>query len=157
MKGTTSREWVRQSLEHREPDRLPVEFGATPTSGMHVTCVAALRQHFGLQQRPVKVHEPYQMLGWIDEDLRDALGIDVDAVLKQRYGDRIVFWGGGVDTQKTLPFGTPEEVRVEVLERYEVFGRQGGFVFNSVHNVQARTPTANLVAMFDAVREFNGG
>jgi len=76
--------------------------------------------------------------------------------LKRTYGDRIVFWGGGVDTQKTLPFGTPAQVREEVLRRCEIFARDGGFVFNAVHNVQANTPVQNLVAMFEAVREFNG-
>jgi hypothetical protein len=78
------------------------------------------------------------------------------AQLKERYGEDIVFWGGGVDTQKTLPFGTPEEVRGQVLERLEIFSRGGGFVFNSIHNIQARTPVENIVAMLDAVREFNG-
>ncbi len=77
-------------------------------------------------------------------------------VLKERYGDQITFWGGGVNTQKTLPFGTPEEVRSEVLERCETFAPGGGFVFNTIHNVQACTPTANIVAMMDAVRSFNG-
>ena len=77
--------------------------------------------------------------------------------LKAKYGDDIVFWGGGVDTQKTLPFGTPEEVRRQVLERLEVFSRGGGYVFNTIHNIQARTPVENIVAMLDAVREFNGG
>ena len=415
----TSRERVLQALDHRAPDRVPVEFGATPTTGMHVTCVADLRDHYGLEKRPVKVHEPYQMLGWLDEDLQDVLGIDVDAVssrttifgfanqnwrqirlpwgqevlvpehfqtveedgdlliypqgdrsappsgrmpsggfffdtiirqgpidddaldpednleefgpvteadldhfraevarvessprarvgvlggtgfgdialvpapflthprgirdvaewyistltrqeyvhevfsrqceialtnlgtlhqvvgdaidvlfvcgtdfgtqtssfcstdtfdglyapyyrqvngwvhehtnwktmkhscgavapfiphfvnagfdilnpvqcsaagmeareIKERYGDRITFWGGGVDTQQTLPFGTPEEVRTQVLERCEVFSVDGGFVYNAIHNVQARTPTRNIVAMFDALREHNG-
>ena len=420
MTEMTSRDRVRATLEHRTPDRIPVEFGATPTTGMHVTCVAALREHFGLEPRPVMVHEPYQMLGWIDPDLQEALGIDVDAVcpqktifgfanenwrefrlpwdqevlvsehfvtttdakgdllmypegdatappsgrmpvggyffdtiirqepidddsldpednleefgpveedtlehfrsevarvadsprarvgtlggtafgdialvpapflkrpkgirdvaewyvstltrqdylhavfsrqcdialanleklhtvvgdaidvvfvcgtdfgtqtssfcspdtflslyapyyklvngwihehtnwkcmkhscgavepfigpfidcgfdalnpvqcsatgmdpklIKSRYGDHIVFWGGGVDTQQTLPFGTPAEVRAQVLERCAVFGEGGGFVFNTIHNVQALTPTANLVAMFAALAEFNG-
>lgn len=78
------------------------------------------------------------------------------ADLKQKYGDRIVFWGGGVDTQKTLPFGTPEDVRIEVLQRCEVLAPHGGFVFNAVHNVQARTPVANIAAMLNAVKEFNG-
>lgn len=76
--------------------------------------------------------------------------------LKSTYGDRIVFWGGGVDTQKTLPFGTPEEVRREVLSRCEIFGKGGGFVFNTIHNIQAQTPVKNIVAMLDAVKEFNG-
>ena len=75
--------------------------------------------------------------------------------LKEAYGDRLTFWGGGVNTQKTLPFGTPSEVRAEVLERCEVFGCGGGFVFNSIHNIQALTPVENVVAMMEAVSEFN--
>ncbi|OQY31213.1 MAG: methyltransferase [Spirochaetaceae bacterium 4572_59] len=84
-----------------------------------------------------------------------AAGMD-PKVLKERYGKDLVFWGGGVDTQKTLPFGTPEEVRVEVLERCEIFSKEGGFVFNAIHNVQAKTPIENIVAMIEAVKEFNG-
>jgi hypothetical protein len=76
--------------------------------------------------------------------------------LKSMFGDRIVFWGGGVDTQKVLPFGTPEEVRAQVLERCRVFARGGGFVFNTIHNVQARTPVENIAAMINAVHEFSG-
>jgi len=77
--------------------------------------------------------------------------------LKANYGDRITFWGGGVNTQQTLPFGTPEQVREEVLSRCEIFAPGGGFVFNAIHNVQARTPVENVVAMIDAVHEYNGG
>ena len=84
-----------------------------------------------------------------------AAGMD-PKILKQRYGDSIVFWGGGVDTQKTLPFGTPEQVRQEVLKRCETFAPGGGFVFNSIHNVQVNTPLLNMVAMFDALKEYNG-
>ena len=81
---------------------------------------------------------------------------DMDPVrLKREFGDRLVFWGGGVDTQKTLPFGTPSEVRAEVLERLRVFAPDGGFVFNTIHNTQALTPTENFIAMIDAIREFN--
>jgi Uroporphyrinogen decarboxylase (URO-D) len=76
--------------------------------------------------------------------------------LKSTYGDRLVFWGGGIDTQKVLPFGTPAQVREQVLRRLDVFSRGGGYVFNPIHNVQARTPVENIVAMIDAVREFNG-
>lgn len=82
---------------------------------------------------------------------------DMDPVrLKADFGDRIVFWGGGVDTQRTLPFGTPEEVSREVTARLEAFSPNGGFVFNTIHNIQARTPVANIVAMVDAIRAFNG-
>lgn len=418
---SNSKERVRRALEHMEHRPIPLDFGSTAVTGMHVTCVAALREYFGLEQRPVKVHEPYQMLGWIDEDLAQAAGLDVQGVfgprtlfnfaasdwkpwrtpwnglevrvpgefntttdaqgnvyiypagdrsvapsgkmppgsyffdviirqeplreecldpadnleefgplsaddidyyrrevrraastaravmvslpgtalgdialvpapglphpkgirdiaewyvstrsrrgllhkifekqceiaienlkridaateglidivftcgtdfgtqtsafcsaatfqelyfpyykaindwihrntpwkifkhscgsvarfipafidagvdvlnpvqcsatgmeperLKSTFGDRIVFWGGGVDTQNTLPFGTSGAVREEVLRRCEIFSRHGGFVFNSIHNVQARTPVANIVAMLEAVREFNG-
>lgn len=77
--------------------------------------------------------------------------------LKNRYGDRVVFWGAGTDTQKTLPFGTAVETRAEVLERLETFAPGGGFVFNAIHNVQAKTPPENIAAMIDAVKEFNRG
>jgi hypothetical protein len=81
--------------------------------------------------------------------------VDMDpAALKERYGDRITFWGGGIDTQHTLPFGTPADVRSMVRERMEVFGRGGGFVFNPIHNVQAAVPIENLLALYDAITEF---
>ena len=414
-----SRERVLAALDHRAADEVPIEFGATAVTGMHVTCVADLRRYYGLEKRPVKVWEPYQMLGWIDDDLRESLGIDVEGVtprntlfgfpnenwrefvtpwgetvmvsahfqtttdangdlllypegdtsvppsgrmpvdgfyfdtivrqqpideenldpednleefgpiseadlrhieselervahsprarigtfggtgfgdialvpapflkhprgirdveewyvstairqdylhqvfsrqceialenldkihalvgdaidvifvcgtdfgtqiatfcssatfenlyvpyykqvnawihqhtgwktfkhscgavepflplfidcgfdivnpvqcsaagmdpqqLKDKYGDQLVFWGGGVDTQKTLPFGSPGDVRTEVLERCEIFSKNGGFVFNSIHNVQMNTPIENIVAMVEAVKEFN--
>ena len=75
--------------------------------------------------------------------------------LKAEFGDHIVFWGGGVDTQRVLPFGTAAEVREQVLRRCEIFAPGGGFVFNTIHNVQAATPVENIVAMLDAVHEFN--
>ncbi|MGB2908259.1 MAG: uroporphyrinogen decarboxylase family protein [Candidatus Aminicenantaceae bacterium] len=84
-----------------------------------------------------------------------AHGMDA-TFLKKEYGDKIVFWGGGVDTQSTLAFGTPGEVREQVLQRCEIFAADGGFIFNAVHNLQAKTPVANIVAMIDAVKEFNG-
>jgi len=414
----SSKEVVLSALNHKQTDRVPVDFGGTAVSGMHVYCVAALRDHYGLEKRPVKVHEPYQMLGWIDEDLKQAMGIDIEGInapatifgfpnenwkpwrtpsglevlvsehfktsidengdtliypqgdtsappsakmpkegfffdtivrqepirddnlnvednleefgpiseealayyaaeavraeatgraviatipgtglgdialvpapflkypkgirdieewyistvtrrgyvhrifqkqceyalenlpkiyavlgdtvdavficgtdfgtqlstfcsretfrslympyykqinnwihkntnwktmkhscgsveifiddfiesgfdilnpvqcsaagmdaahLKNAYGDRITFWGGGVDTQKTLPFATPQEVREEVLRRCEIFSSGGGFVFNAVHNVQGNTPVENIIAMIEAIHEF---
>jgi hypothetical protein len=74
--------------------------------------------------------------------------------LKRRFGDRIAFWGGGADTQRTLPFGTPDEVRREVRERIRAFGPGGGFVFNTIHNVQPQVPVENLLAMFETLREY---
>jgi len=82
-----------------------------------------------------------------------AAGMDPQR-LKDRFGREIVFWGGGVDTQHTLPFGSPDDVRREVRERIEIFRPGGGFVFNTIHNVQARVPVENLVALFEAVRDY---
>ena len=82
-----------------------------------------------------------------------ARGMDPKA-LKKNYGRRVTFWGGGVDTQKTLPFGTPEDVREEVKQRIDIFGEGGGFVFNTVHNVVPNTPLDNLLAMFEVIREY---
>ena len=76
------------------------------------------------------------------------------AFLKSNYGDKVVFWGGGVDSQKTLPFGTPEEVRQEVERNISIFSKEGGFVFASVHNIQATVPLENLLALFQSFREF---
>jgi len=84
-----------------------------------------------------------------------AAGMD-PVKLKNKYGKQIVFWGGGVDTQKTLPFGTPEQVKKEVLQRCKIFAENGGFIFNTVHNIQALTPVENIIAMLDAIKEFNG-
>jgi hypothetical protein len=75
------------------------------------------------------------------------------ARLKAEFGDQIVFWGGGIDTQKTLPFGDVEAVREEVAERLRIFGPGGGFVFNPIHNVQSRVPVDNLVALYKTVQE----
>jgi len=76
------------------------------------------------------------------------------ARLKREFGDRLVFWGAGVDTQQTLPFGTPEEVRQQVAERIRALGPGGGYLFNAVHNIQANTPVENILAMFEAAREY---
>ena len=75
--------------------------------------------------------------------------------LKKTYGKDLVFWGGGIDTQKTMPYGTPEQVRDEVLRLCEIFAKDGGFVFNTVHNIQANVPVQNIVSMFNAIREFS--
>ncbi len=73
--------------------------------------------------------------------------------LKADYGDRLSFWGA-IDTQRVLPFGTPEEVRAEVRRVSDILGRGGGYVLNSVHNIQADVPPENIVAMFDEARAY---
>ena len=76
------------------------------------------------------------------------------ARLKCEFGDRLVFWGGGCDTQTILGHATPEEIRRHVKERIATFGPNGGYVFNQVHNIQANVPPENILAMFDAAYEF---
>ena len=74
--------------------------------------------------------------------------------LKNKFGKKIVFWGGGCDSQKTLPFGTPQEVENDVRHNVEILKAGGGYVFNNIHNIQAGVPAENIVAMFDAAYKF---
>jgi hypothetical protein len=83
----------------------------------------------------------------------NAAGMD-PVLLKEKYGDRLVFWGGGADTQKILPFARPDEVKDHVKQECEILSKGGGFVFNTVHNIQANVPMENILAMLDAVSGF---
>ena len=79
---------------------------------------------------------------------------DMDSVvLKKKYGDNLVFWGGGVDTQGVFAFGTPAQVKDQVKKQCDILNNGGGFVFNAVHNIQANVPFKNVVAMLEALRE----
>ncbi|HPA18049.1 MAG TPA: uroporphyrinogen decarboxylase family protein [Verrucomicrobiae bacterium] len=78
------------------------------------------------------------------------------ARLKRQFGKDLVFWGGGIDTQKTLPFGTPDQVHAEVMERVAIFNEGGGCVFNAIHNIQGPTPVENMLALFRALRDSAG-
>lgn len=82
-----------------------------------------------------------------------ARGMDTKR-LKEKYGKDIVFWGGGVDTQHVLPFGTPEEVADEVKCRIDDLAPGGGFVFAAVHNIQAYVPPENIVTAFETALEY---
>ncbi len=107
----------------------------------------------------------FHSCGAIEPLLEDFIEMGVDCInpvqlsaegmdagqLKAKYGRRLVFWGGGVDTQRTLPFGNRDEVRRQVRQRVEILGQGGGYVFNPIHNVQHGTPVENLLAMFRAV------
>lgn len=81
-----------------------------------------------------------------------ATGMDPHR-LKREFGKDLVFWGGGADTQKILPFGTPKEVYAHVRERIDIFNKDGGFVFDSIHNVQGNTPVENMLAMVKAIQD----
>ena len=105
------RKRVLDAINHRTPGRVPVDFSGSAVTGVHVSCVAKLRDHYRLESHPVKVVEPYQMLALIEDDLKEAIGIDV----------------------------TP------LMARTNMFGFAN----------RDWTPVENMVAMIDAVKEFN--
>ena len=77
-------------------------------------------------------------------------------VLKREFGKEISFWGGGVDTASVINRATPDEVRKDVLNRCEILSKDGGFVFAPIHNILSEVPPQNIMAAYNAVREFNG-
>lgn len=77
--------------------------------------------------------------------------------LKREFGDKLTFWGGAADTQRTLPFGTPDEVAQEAREMLSIFAPGGGFVFNAIHNIQADVPIENILALYRVGREYRYG
>jgi hypothetical protein len=119
----------------------------TPWKTHYHCCGSIVRLLDDLVEAGVDVLNPVQV---------SAAGMDA-GTLKEKYGRKLVFWGGGVDTQRTLPFGTPDEVRAEVAERIRIFSRGGGFVFNTIHNILARTPVRNLLALLEAVAASGSG
>jgi uroporphyrinogen decarboxylase len=108
--------------------------------------------------------------GAIRDAIPDLIEIGVDAInpvqlsangmdskeLKKEFGDKICFWGGGCDTHRVLPFGTPREVEEEVKKRISDLAPNGGFVFTQVHNIQADVPPENIITMFKAARKYGG-
>ena len=80
---------------------------------------------------------------------------DMDpAALKARFGDRMAFWGGGIDAQHVLPTASPATIREHVRRNIEAWKPGGGYVFNNVHNIQAGVPPENIVALYDAAYEY---
>lgn len=104
--------------------------------------------------RPLLPHLIEAGLDAINPVQTNCAGMDPKE-LKAEFGKDLVFWGGGCDTQRILPTGTPEQVRRHVLEQLEIFAPSGGYVFQQIHNVMADVPPQNIVAMYDAVAEFN--
>lgn len=130
-------------------------------------------RHMALWKRAKELADVKVMLhscGGVRELMGDLIDAGLDAAnpvqtscagmdpaeLKAEFGGRHCFWGGGCDTQTVLPAAAPDEVRRHVLERLEILSPGGGFVFQQVHNIMSDVPPENVVAMFDAVAEFNG-
>jgi uroporphyrinogen decarboxylase len=117
-----------------------------------------------------RMHTFLHSCGSIYQFIPDLIEIGIDAInpvqinarhmeperLKQEFGRDITFWGGGVNTQTVLNRATPAEVKEHVTRNLEIFAPGGGFVFNTVHNIMPDVPPSNIVAMFEAVAEFNG-
>jgi hypothetical protein len=78
------RDVLLSAINHEDSGRVPIDFGSTGVTGIHASCVAALREHYGLEKRPVKIHEPFQMLALVEEDLQNAMGIDVTGVFARK-------------------------------------------------------------------------
>ncbi|MBE9543687.1 MAG: hypothetical protein IMF02_04290 [Proteobacteria bacterium] len=83
-----------------------------------------------------------------------AEGMEPEA-LKQDFGKDLTFWGAGIDTQGTLPYGKPKQIRDEVKRIIEILAPGGGYVYNTIHNIQADVPPKNIVAMYEAFQEFS--
>ena len=118
--------------------------GAPEVYLFYHTCGAMLPFADLLHEEGVDILNPVQV---------SAEGMDSKA-LKKLLGDRFTFWGGGVDTQRVLPSGTPQEVKDEVRRRIDDLAPGGGFVFSTVHNVQGDVPPENYMAMWEALREY---
>jgi len=107
------------------------------------TCGACVEYIPDLIENGVDILNPVQISAW---------GMAPER-LKHEYGERIVFWGGGIDSQHVLPVASPEEVGEHVRRNVRAFMPGGGYVFNNVHNIQAGVPPENVVALFDAAYE----
>lgn len=116
----------------------------TPWKTFYHTCGSMIALYDDMVEAGVDIVNPVQI---------SAAGME-PRFLKERWGEKLVFWGGGVDTQRVLPFGTPEEIDAHVKENIAIFGQGGGFVFNTVHNIQATVPTENLIALFEAFKRY---
>jgi uroporphyrinogen decarboxylase len=108
------------------------------------TCGSCLEYIPDLMDNGIDILNPVQI---------NAEGMD-PAKLKGTWGDKLVYWGGGIDSQHVLPFASPDEVRENVKENIEIFKQGGGYIFNNVHNIQAGVPPENIIAMYEAVYEY---
>jgi len=132
MGGMTHRQRVLAALNHHEPDRVPVDLGATRSTSIVVQAYERLNAHLGAQE------EARIFSKWLN------IAHPSQAMLARF----------DIDTQRALPFGSPEGVRAEVRRRIEDLAPGGGYVLAAVHNIQADVTPENICAMYDTAREF---
>ena len=150
-------------------DDLGSQNGPMISLNMYRNCIKPF--HAKIWQRAKELADVKVLLhccGGIEPLLPDMIDAGLDAVnpvqitcngmdpehLKNTFGDRLTFWGGGCDTRRMLTEGTPEEIKKHVHELLDIWTPHGGYVFQQVHNIQANVPPQNIVAMFDAIREY---
>jgi len=139
-----SPEFYRKIVKPRQKRLVRHIKALTPAKIWYHTCGSVMEYIPDLLDNGIDILNPVQT---------SCEGMDPE-VLKDKYGDKLVFWGGGIDTQHVLPFAPPGEIREHVRRNLEIFKPGGGYIFNNVHNIQAGVPAENVVALFDAAYEF---
>jgi uroporphyrinogen decarboxylase len=139
-----SPEFYRQVVKPRQKRLVQHIKSLTAAKVWYHTCGSVMPLIPDLIDNGVDILNPVQ-IGAADMDPK---------LLKSRYGDKLVFWGGGIDTQHVLPFASPDEVKQAVQRNLRLFKPGGGYVFNSVHNIEPGVPPENVVALFDAAYEY---
>lgn len=151
----TSRERVWRAIRHQPVDRCPVDLGGTRQTGISVWAYAhtswKVMLHSDGALRPLLPSIIEMGVDILNPVQASAVGMD-PARLKEEFGGRLVFWGGACDGQSTLARGTPEAVHAEARRNLAALAPGSGYVFASVHNIQADVPADNIVALFDAAR-----
>jgi len=137
-------EFYRQVVKPRQKRLVQYIRSRTKAKIWYHTCGACTEYIPDLLDNGIDILNPVQI---------SAAGMD-PAQLKARFGDRLVFWGGAIDTQHVLPTASPQTIREHVRRHLAAFKPGGGYVFNNVHNIQAAVPPENIVALFDAAYEF---
>ncbi len=138
-----SRDFYRKVVKPRQKELVRHIKSRTGAKVWYHTCGSAVQLIPDLIDNGIDILNPVQI---------SAAEMD-PGELKSRFGDRLSFWGGGIDTQHVLPFGSPEEVARDTANNVKALKPNGGYVFNSVHNIQCGVPAGNVAAMFDAARE----
>ena len=136
--------FYRQVVKPRHKALVQYIRGRTGAKIWYHTCGSCVEYMPDLIDNGIDILNPVQI---------SAKGMD-PADLKRRFGNRLAFWGGGIDAQHVLPHGTPEEVRRHVRDNLARWKPGGGYIFNNVHNIQAGVPAENIVALFDAAYEY---
>jgi uroporphyrinogen decarboxylase len=149
-------------LGHQHSQWLSPAMFRTLVKPRYAQLFRALKAEFGVRILFHSCGAIYPFIGDIVEMGADALnpiqvgaaGMGDTARLKREFGDALCIWGGGVDVQRTLPFGTPQEVEDEVRRRIEDLAPGGGFVFAATQTIQPETPPQNVVAMWKALQRY---